>query len=122
MGTVAYLNGKRVGDRLITEDHLELRAGRSFCRNAIEICIYRGVDTALHPDGTFKQIDPVSMIPPIAGVLDMNAAQQLADDLYAAGIRPTEAAGSAGALSATQKHLDDMRKLVFDSQVKRASE
>lgn len=42
-----------------------------------------------------------------------NQAQVLMDDLWDCGIRPTEGAGSAGAMTATQKHLDDMRKLTF---------
>lgn len=41
------------------------------------------------------------------------AAQALMDELWECGLRPTEGTGSAGALAATQKHLDDMRKLVF---------
>lgn len=40
-------------------------------------------------------------------------AQELANELYAAGIHPTQAAGSAGQLDATRKHLEDMRALVF---------
>jgi len=35
------------------------------------------------------------------------------DSLWDCGLRPSEGTGSAGALSATQKHLDDMRKIVF---------
>jgi hypothetical protein len=45
--------------------------------------------------------------------LDMNEAQALMDDLWHCGLRPTEGTGSAGALAATQKHLEDMRTLVF---------
>jgi hypothetical protein len=41
------------------------------------------------------------------------AAQSLMDQLWTCGIRPTEGHGSAGALSATQRHLEDMRQLVF---------
>jgi hypothetical protein len=40
-------------------------------------------------------------------------AQTLMDDLWNAGLRPTEGTGSAGALAATQRHLEDMRTLVF---------
>jgi hypothetical protein len=49
--------------------------------------------------------------------LTKNNAQLLMDDLWEAGIRPTEGTGSAGALKATQDHLTDMRKIVF-SQLK----
>lgn len=41
-------------------------------------------------------------------------AQQLIDQLWACGLRPIEAAGSAGSLAATQAHLQDMRRLVFE--------
>lgn len=40
-------------------------------------------------------------------------AQRLMDQLWNCGFRPTEGSGSAGALAATQKHLDDMRKIAF---------
>lgn len=46
--------------------------------------------------------------------MDYDNAQNLMDELWSCGLRPTEGSGSAGALAATQKHLDDMRKLVFD--------
>ncbi len=39
-------------------------------------------------------------------------AQLLMDDLWQAGIRPSEGSGSAGSLRATEKHLNDMRKIV----------
>jgi hypothetical protein len=41
-------------------------------------------------------------------------AQALMDELWNCGLRPTEGTGSAGALAATQKHLEDMRRLVFE--------
>lgn len=49
--------------------------------------------------------------------LDQNEAQALIDSLWAAGLRPSEGSGSAGALAATQRHLDDMRTLVFKGAV-----
>ena len=45
--------------------------------------------------------------------ISIEAAQQLMDDLWQAGLRPSEGTGSAGALAATQRHLDDMRKMMF---------
>lgn len=45
--------------------------------------------------------------------LGPNQAQTLMDDLWAAGVRPTEGTGSAGSLKATEKHLADMRKIAF---------
>lgn len=58
------------------------------------------------PDNPGRIIEPTFK-------LSYDAAQQLMDDLWQAGLRPSEGSGSAGALAATQKHLEDMRKLVF---------
>lgn len=41
-------------------------------------------------------------------------AQQLMDELWRAGLRPSEGSGSAGALAATERHLKDMQRLVFE--------
>lgn len=40
-------------------------------------------------------------------------AQRLMDELWQCGLRPSEGTGSAGAMAATQRHLEDMRTLVF---------
>lgn len=40
-------------------------------------------------------------------------AQKLMDDLWNCGLRPSEGTGSAGSLAATERHLKDMRTLVF---------
>lgn len=41
-------------------------------------------------------------------------AQVLMDELWNCGVRPTEGAGSAGAMAAKEAHLQDMRTLVFN--------
>lgn len=41
--------------------------------------------------------------------LDKDAAQELMDSLWSAGIRPVEGAGSAGQRAALDSHLADMR-------------
>lgn len=46
--------------------------------------------------------------------MENEVAQTLMDDLWNCGIRPTEGSGSAGSLRATERHLEDMRKLVFE--------
>lgn len=48
--------------------------------------------------------------------LDLNGAQNLMDELWNAGVRPTEGTGSAGSLAATERHLEDMRSIVFSTQ------
>lgn len=44
--------------------------------------------------------------------LEIQTAQQLMDELWQCGLRPTEGTGSAGSLAATQRHLEDLRKLL----------
>lgn len=46
--------------------------------------------------------------------IDDHDAQALMDQLWDCGLRPSEGSGSAGALAATQRHLEDFRRLVFD--------
>ena len=53
-----------------------------------------------------------------AMTLTNTEAQQLMDSLWDVGLRPSEGSGSAGAMLAVQEHLKDMRRLVFDNQVK----
>ena len=42
------------------------------------------------------------------------AAQKLMDDLWDCGLRPSEGTGSAGQLAAVQKHLKDLRTILFN--------
>lgn len=51
--------------------------------------------------------------------MSLHTAQGLMDELWDCGIRPSEGSGSAGAMAATQKHLEDMRKLVFEYSTSR---
>jgi hypothetical protein len=46
--------------------------------------------------------------------LSIEQAQILMDSLWVCGVRPTEGSGSAGSLAATEKHLADMRSIVFN--------
>lgn len=48
--------------------------------------------------------------------LKLDEAQRLMDELWDAGLRPSQGAGSAGAMSATERHLEDMRRLVFKGE------
>jgi hypothetical protein len=45
--------------------------------------------------------------------LTAEAAQELMESLWNAGIRPSQAAGSVGQLGAVEAHLRDMRHLAF---------
>ena len=61
---------------------------------------------------TVSDVAPGSMYAPTLSMTD-DAAQQLMDNLWGAGLRPSDAKESAGALVATTRHLEDMRTLVF---------
>ena len=50
---------------------------------------------------------------PVMVSLRPDEAQQFMDELWRAGIRPSEGAGSVGQLGAVKAHLEDMRTLVF---------
>lgn len=60
----------------------------------------------LPPEEQFIQRDPSLQ-------MTVEEAQQLMDELWRCGIRPVEGMGSAGQAAATEKHLDDMRKIAF---------
>ena len=49
--------------------------------------------------------------PPL--MLRPDDAQGLMDELWRAGLRPTEGTGSAGSLAATERHLKDMQTIVM---------
>lgn len=45
--------------------------------------------------------------------LATHEAQQLIDELWGCGLRPSEGTGSAGSLAATERHLVDMQKIAL---------
>jgi hypothetical protein len=66
----------------------------------------------------FLKRDEGVLVPPTVS-LDITSAQELMDGLWQCGIRPTEGTGSAGSLRATERHLEDMRSLVFKTAPKK---
>jgi hypothetical protein len=66
-----------------------------------------------------KLPDDAAACCPVSSLQMSNAAAQtLMDDLWQSGLRPTEGTGSAGSLAATERHLADMRALVFKTEPK----
>jgi len=45
--------------------------------------------------------------------IEIQEAQQLMDELWQCGLRPTEGSGSAGSLAATERHLKDMQAVAY---------
>lgn len=64
-----------------------------------------------HPS-TFEPHKHGSLVQPTF-TLDYTSSQELMDELWRNGIRPSEGAGSAGAMAATERHLKDLQRLVF---------
>lgn len=63
----------------------------------------------------FQALEPGEGIPPGVGPtfrLRAEDAQKLMDELWRCGLRPSEGSGSAGALRAVERHLEDMRSIV----------
>ncbi len=101
----------------MTDLALKFRCIRVIHRDEIDIHIYsRDADGSLTVVTTMnvQRIAQGSAPPDGAGLsLRMDEAQRLVDELWDAGLRPSEGSGSAGSLAATQKHLLDMRMIAF---------
>lgn len=93
---------------------LQIRAKSAQWWQKIEfmLCERRGNDCYVATDIFVEPHKPFEEVKPSFG-LDPDAAQTLMDDLWQCGIRPRDNTESPGALTATQKHLEDMRTLVF---------
>ena len=46
-------------------------------------------------------------------LIEIQQAQQLMDELWQCGLRPSEGTGSAGSLAATERHLKDMQTIAM---------
>ena len=68
--------------------------------------------TALAEPLVFKEHEEMAICIPTAQI-EPTQAQQLMDSLWNCGVRPSEGSGSAGQLAAVNRHLEDMRTLVF---------
>jgi len=66
--------------------------------------VARPVEMQVVGDG--ERVDPCLALRP-------EAAQELMDELWRTGLRPSQEEGSTGQAAATQRHLDDMRTLAF---------
>ncbi len=91
-------------------EQIEVRVGKSFAHRAYEFFVWN--DGAVARDITFEKASPGQYVEPVFR-LSEEQAQVLIDDLYAAGVRPTAASGSAGAMGKIEAHLRDMRRIAF---------
>lgn len=61
----------------------------------------------------FRDYAPDVQQPGPTLALSYAEAQMLVDQLWLVGVRPSEGAGSAGAMAATERHLKDMQRIAF---------
>lgn len=61
----------------------------------------------------FTDQHPDMCIPDPTIKLTRDECQQLMDELWKVGLRPSEGSGSAGSLAATERHLKDMQTIAF---------
>lgn len=90
----------------------EIRAFPNPCIRGLEIYVTRGTMYAADIEWEDVEVMEGNHRPPTF-VLDPDAVQHLMDSLFAAGFRPSAAAGSAGQRDALERHLDDMRTIAF---------
>ena len=91
-----------------------IRAQSAPWRSAVEIFIGDRDGKTRVKEVVMERIEEAVAAPP-SFMLDDQMAQQLMDDLWHCGLRPTDGAGTAGAMRAVERHLEDMRTLVFKS-------
>ncbi len=96
------------------EDH-KIFARRSMFTGDVDLWLrvmdYRG-RKIYAGEMAFVEVPEGEETPPTLS-LNETEAQRLMDELWNCGYRPSEGSGSAGAMAATQAHLEDMRKLSF---------
>jgi len=93
---------------------LQVRAEKSPWASRIELLVMMAdgnqIVAAAQPL-VMQKVDPASTYPQQATcALTGPDAQLLMDDLWRAGIRPSEGSGSAGQLAATERHLAHVMK------------
>lgn len=99
------------------QDRINVYVTRAFMRNRFEFHIVglnlQSRTTSLARPVEFEVVPEYTAWKEPAFTLQQEEAQALMDELWNAGIRPTEGTGSAGSMAAAQAHLADMRKIVF---------
>lgn len=99
-------------------EQIKIRAQAAPWRRGIELYLARSRRNAqgkieVVTGMTFEEIEDAGITVPYDQVVSIlnDDAQELMDDLWHTGLRPTEGSGSAGSLLATEKHLKDMREI-----------
>lgn len=91
----------------------EIHAQRVWMKNSIDIAVLEQRQVGSFIGAPIAMVELDEQAARVAPTLSLTneAAQQLMDQLWICGLRPTEGTGSAGSLAATERHLEDMRRL-----------
>lgn len=94
-------------------DEMRIHAQYDFMTRCIQVYLLQRRGDQMYTLETSVKAVPEGRSAPAAFLLDTKQAQQLMDQLWQCGLRPTECTGSAGALAAVEKHLADMRTIAM---------
>lgn len=94
---------------------LEVRAQREPWRDGVELMalVRDDLGTSVAKPLTLERIEEGTYVSEPTMRLTNQAAQMLMDELWRCGLRPSEGAGSAGSLAATERHLKDVRAVAM---------
>ncbi len=93
----------------------ELMARRENWSEGISIYMRQrtvGIGESIAAPVTMVKHEPGLMAEPMLRI-GIQQAQQLIDELWQCGLRPSEGTGSAGSLAATERHLKDMQAVAL---------
>ncbi len=94
------------------EDRTYIYAERRITERRVALYLVHRCPDGIDQEGSIQWAPRGLASPRCAETLDETAAQVLMDTLWQAGVRPTDAAGSAGAMAAVQTNLADLRQEV----------
>lgn len=95
---------------------MELRVEKRIYSRAVDFYLLDRAGRSIGTSVVMEKMEEGVAWPPPTFELAESNAQQLMDELWHCGFRPSEGSGSAGSLAATERHLQDMRALVFKEE------
>lgn len=97
---------------------LKLMARKSPWSDSVDLLAWHDSPTGVSSIGlplSMRQVEQGEYVEHPTVRLNTSEAQKLMDELWDCGLRPSEGSGSAGALAATQRHLEDMRTIALSA-------
>lgn len=93
----------------------DIRCQREPWRDGIEVAVFqkREFGMMVAEPLTLRELKDGEYLNEPTMRLRNEEAQQLMDELWRCGLRPSEGTGSAGSLAATEKHLADMQRIAM---------